>query len=430
MANEPDLLTQAKVLKRCDYFASRGPSGMSELVNLCKSFRKTKKGPFPEWVRRIPLHGAMMNGHVKTTGLWLVNSLRVHLETTDERGNTALHHAIIWGRVRSIHFLLARGADVRAASGSGESVVEHAEGRQRRLETNENKSVSANEKERLLEEGKEMIELLRGVVRAGSYAGWARTRTANPNVALFMPHLILAEHRMKMGVLRALTMNARARLRTKEEMEARALAEKMEKLRLQREKEMSHPMLRVSIDRALADAGLDAKWSRDLKMLGATEMIHLRNVEQSDIGQLGDLNSAEKRALWLWVKDKKENVCPPPSAVVSNGTQTSTATTPTASKKSNKKTTAAAFLGDVNVLTKKSRGSRLKKSGKTKKKGKRKKKGMTKKKTSGKTKKTSELSANDRAYAYIRGLAICYDSRFPDGAFSVVTAMIYGNTRL
>ena len=106
----------SKIHEHCDYLASRGASGLGALKAVVARARRDDG-----WAARIPCHGAVQNGHVDVLRYLLddVGVTSASLAALDKAGNTALHHAVIWGRPSCAALLLARGADACARNAPG-----------------------------------------------------------------------------------------------------------------------------------------------------------------------------------------------------------------------------------------------------------------------------------------------------------------------
>ena len=185
-------------MRNLEYLGSRGLSGLQELsAGVAKAKRDKAR-----WVRSIPMHGAVQNGHI-TTASYLAECVRVRTSTRNEDGNTALHHAIIWGQTDCVVYLLHRGMSVHHKNAAGTSVLALAKVRQRKLESDEGECADVRamrfankeDRERVRVEGVALLEILEGVEAAGSYSAWAQANTAHKLVAFHSPGLVATAFR-------------------------------------------------------------------------------------------------------------------------------------------------------------------------------------------------------------------------------------------
>lgn len=229
------------------------------------------------------------------------------LETrNNDMNNTALHHGILWAAVNSVHYLLFKGANFEAISGDGLNPIDLAERRMKRLSVST--ELSEEEKSKAMRKTIEILNVLREVRVSKSYRAWARAHTKSPYVAKYYPEFVVFESRQKLCLIRRLCLNKRAKMLKKKQYRVRE-AKRIEKHREQMEKERlklkpKYPPLVECLERD----GLEKGWARDLKFFNVTTVDDAAKLSLSDIGMLGDLNRAEKRELWMWIKGKQNEL--------------------------------------------------------------------------------------------------------------------------
>ena len=428
-----------------------------------------------------------MNGHLTTSATFLTKA-GASLENRDNAGNTALLHAIIWGRVDSVHFLLAKGANVRARTGRGAdggeenrrnrkenvtdaavadvAVAERNDGldalelarrRMARLLRPNNgdlEKMTPKERTKLIDEGKELCELLCNVREKfdESYAEWARHHVKEcPHVVKWMPELRTHEMKAKLLVLRELRLVRRANMLTKSAFKA-LKRKRVEKEREDRRADAEAERKRVlnesdaiSLEDRLESAGMERGFARDLRFLGVRKFTDLSRIENADVAMLGDLDRAEKRRLWLWIKQVKEEELAALMRTISlkdtegtgdtcggGGGGASRGEGGSESKRRRRKSPTSADASSAIAATTKKKKKKGFAVGVAKKKKTATKKGQRKKKTTkskAATKGGKERDDVDPALRFMDGLDLCYRESMPKGAFLNVMDFLWKDAK-
>lgn len=215
------------LLRECNYLGGRGPMGEPLLRKIVDEAEDA------EWVRRIPVQSAVMNGHVASTLRYLVEEVGVETLDCAYPQEPPLHMAAIWGRTECAAYLLAHGAEPLLQNAIGQTAADKARIRQQRLQAklsedipwkSDGSCIGKEDISRMFEDGHALVDLLAGVEEAGSFLKWARKRRSNPLVLKFLPGIRKEEPRLELSSLRALVQRGRAMLRPREEREAMARA--------------------------------------------------------------------------------------------------------------------------------------------------------------------------------------------------------------
>ena len=306
--------------EKCAYLASRGLSGIKPLQGRVR--RAKAKGE--EWVTQIQLHGAVMNGHEKSTLPFLLASVgSCLLDLRDEIGNTALMRGIIWGKNSCVVYLLSKGARTDILNAAGQSALELARLRQKKLittrenpETSRGDNLSAADFKNMVDEAADLVSILQACEQGEGesspedarkrYNAWALQNASHPLVVAHSPWAIACDNRMNLCVLRALLISGRAVKKTEVEI----LEEERAYARLQAERESVAAVTAAAqteekistLETSLAKAGLleDRCYARSLRILGVSVVQELLTVNKEMIAQL-DLTAKERRTLWIFI---------------------------------------------------------------------------------------------------------------------------------
>ena len=299
---------------RCEYLASRGLTGIQPLKAIVG---RAKKNGW-DWINRIKLHGAVMNDH-SVSLTYLVDTVgECLLDLQDEEGNTALHHGCIWGRNSCVVYLLSKGAALDLLNKKGESVLEMAETRQKKLLNTVDDVASAKgdltkaDIEKMIVEGQDLIRILEGsMVQGLGYREFAKRNSGHHLVAKHSPWAVTASMRLDLCLLRSLVLKDRAFLTDfvdKAPDDKAVEGDEAGKKPLAEEKAPAAGVPQVSIEEALKQGNLTEKcYSRSMRYLQVTTVTDLREIRKDMIAQL-DLSAKERRQLWLFIKDKQQHV--------------------------------------------------------------------------------------------------------------------------
>ena len=318
-----------KCLDRVDYLGSRGLSGLGALKNYIQRHkRKAAKATNPTeelaWFKMAPLHGAVMNGHVSTTLSWIYEEMSCSLDTVNKEGNTALHHAVIWGRNACVVWLLDRGCDGTVRNNVEQTALQMAIARQAKLNDPNLQSdrVGILDRDKLLREGLDLVNILQGVHDSQhNYKHWAKHNPHHALVVEYSPWSMFMDNRVQLTLLRNLTINGRATQLTREElMERRAIElNRVEQEQYDSEQKINsnkpkvvYPDLKEAMVKDLGSLDL---WI-GLSAMGCKQYTDLRTIEREMVGRCENLDARERRQLWLWIKEQKEGVL---SSDVSSG---------------------------------------------------------------------------------------------------------------
>jgi hypothetical protein len=232
-----------KYLDRVDYLGSRGLSGLGALKNyLGRHKRRAAKAKDPkkelEWFTLAPLHGACMNGHVGTTLPYIYETMNASLNTLNKEGNTPLHQSVIWGRNACVVWLLEKGCDITVLNKVGDNALEMAIKRQAKLNDPElqSKRLSQLDRDKLLREGVDLINILKGVSEAPDYQYWAKHNPRHALVIEYSPWSKLMDNRVQLMLLRELVLAHRAVMLTKAQVQAGKDAEEERLARAQHDR--------------------------------------------------------------------------------------------------------------------------------------------------------------------------------------------------
>eukprot|EP00617_Octactis_speculum_P017357 CAMPEP_0185771688 /NCGR_PEP_ID=MMETSP1174-20130828/64667_1 /TAXON_ID=35687 /ORGANISM="Dictyocha speculum, Strain CCMP1381" /LENGTH=246 /DNA_ID=CAMNT_0028457617 /DNA_START=39 /DNA_END=776 /DNA_ORIENTATION=+ len=183
------------------YIASRGGESLPEL----RKWLKAGKGQ--PWTRNIGVHGAVANGHALVVRV-LLDQGGVDVDLTDKKtGYSPLHQATVWGRPGVAVLLLSRGANRHALTREGETALQMADERLKKLLE---VSDFYDDILTMRREARELTALFRGIDAVGGYPEWARHQTSNKFVQRHSPRLVMATNRLALVKLRELFHAGRA----------------------------------------------------------------------------------------------------------------------------------------------------------------------------------------------------------------------------
>ncbi|KAJ1454515.1 hypothetical protein M885DRAFT_521796 [Pelagophyceae sp. CCMP2097] len=316
-----------RVLEQCDYLASRGPDGLKPLRALVKLTESNDGGmghpvvPLPaSWSRGVPLHGAVMNGHLSSLK-FLVEELKVRVDWQDVKtGNTAVHEAIIWGRLPEVAYLLARGASHETQNGEGWAPAPMARRRQNLLEsgTDEERAYYVRggvPLQALVDEGLRLCAVLDGVVACGSFEAWAVQHLALPLVADAAPWLVARERRLEFCVLRVqaakldelkVVVHQLPKPPSKAVLKKRtADAEALAAAKAAAHVTNGDFVLQEALEKQ--DLGAE-NVLRAVRWLNCQSIQDTRALKREEVAAVDGLASAERRKLWLFVAGEQEKM--------------------------------------------------------------------------------------------------------------------------
>lgn len=216
------------------------------------------------WIHHIPLNEGVSSDNMSCVR-YLVDEIKV--ETMNKKFNsyTALQCSIIWGKLDIMVYLLSRGGDPMLAGGT--SIVDMGRLRQQRLQSAldeahdgaefEGVTITKSQIRPLFQKGVEMLEVLEGVEKYGSFPAWAQSNGSHPLVKRFSSGLGFAECRYELAFLRALVLAERASLH-KESVRAKIAAEHAAELAAKAKEEQ--PLMD-----ALVEAGYSKKQAKDIR---------------------------------------------------------------------------------------------------------------------------------------------------------------------
>ena len=303
-----------KALDRVDYLGSRGLSGVGALKKYISRHRKRKT---TEWFKLCHLHGACMNGCVDSTLPIIYEQMGASLDTTNEHGNTPLHHSVIWGRRRCIVYLLNKGCDTSIKNNDGDTAYEMSIKRQAKLNDPklQSRKLSVLDREALLVEGLDLIAILEGVDKLGSYHEFAKHNPSHELVGEFSPWSVHMNNRVQLTLLRNLVIGERATQLTEEELQKKRqnqldaietlrLQEVAEALAIKNGTESKTPQF-PSLEEAMKKDGV-FDYMIGLSAMSITTYEGLATVTREMMSRNGNLDAKERRSCWLWIKKQQE----------------------------------------------------------------------------------------------------------------------------
>lgn len=246
-------LDEASLLKirRCRTCLGQGLGGLETLKRTVREARGA------DWVRHIPIGDGVQTANLPCCR-YLLERAKVETLNMATNGYTPVQRAVVWGKTNMLVYLLSVGADPIY---QGKSLLDMARLRQERLQRAfddasegvefEGVSITRSQIAPLIEEGREMVEILVGVETHGSFSNWAQHNGANPLVKRFAVKRKTAEPRYRLAVLRSLIVTDRATV-LPEEKRAAILAE-----------EAAQAAARAREERSLWDVLLDEGFPRD-----------------------------------------------------------------------------------------------------------------------------------------------------------------------
>lgn len=156
---------------------------------------------------------------------YLIDELRVKTINAKIGSYRPINHAIIWGEIGALAFLLSRGADPMFDTES--CILKHARDRQSKLQFAfdngsdgaefENVVITKSKIEPMLREGAILVELVEDIHSQGSYRDWALANPRNEFVLRFSRGLLKAGSRYQCVLLRGLVCADKAVLFSDEE---------------------------------------------------------------------------------------------------------------------------------------------------------------------------------------------------------------------
>ena len=315
-------------LDRVDYLGSRGLSGLGALKKyIYRHKRRAAKAKDStkeiEWFKLAPLHGACMNGHVSTTLPFIYETMNASLNTFNKEGNTPLHQSVIWGRNACVVWLLEKGCDYTLLNKAGDNALEMAIKRLDKLNDPalQSKRLSQLDRDKLIREATDLINILTGVSEAPNYKYWAKHNPRHELVIEYSPWSMCMDNRVQLTLLRHLVVSNRATQLTKDELLLKRNLEKqiIENKRLEQEKLKLANLPKTIIP------NLEEQMTKDLgnldllialKAMSVKTYVDLINIDRDMIGRCENLDARERRTLWLWVKEQKNGVL---STVIGGG---------------------------------------------------------------------------------------------------------------
>lgn len=349
-ASEYAVAVYRKQLSGADYLASRGVDGLDALRALVAQTEardcaessgvaygvtvdddKEPAAPLPkDWHRAVPLAGACMNGQLASLH-FLVDEARVAMDAIDAvTGDTALHVAVVWGRIECVAWMLARGARADVADKDGLDVAAAARRRQRLLERGdeafaEKLRARGMDIDALRVEGVALVKMLDAVKALGGWKNFADANSSRPRVARAAPWVKAARDRNMFAVSRALA--------TRPGQPVPAPAPPKEPKRLSKAKRAAAEDAAAKdaaealkagdpgLGDALVAAGLVSEapgekgkphepMLRALRWLDCKTVDDARDLGRDDVAKVDGPTPAERRRLWLFIADeiKKRDV--------------------------------------------------------------------------------------------------------------------------
>jgi len=242
--------------------------------NIMQLRRLIRKSPDATWVRQISLNDAVMTGTLGSLR-YLVDELKVETLNASSKGYTPLQLAVIWGQFEVLVYLLSRGGNPMLEEES--SVLAMCRVRQQRLQEGwegaedsaefERFNITKRKRETLLEEGVEMLKVLEGVDRYGSYLEWAKENSSHKLVKRFSANIRSAEPRYQFVLLRGLALASRASLLPMAERKAV-------------DEQLAHEaLIKAKEERPLTDALIEGGFSADVSKAIADTWRYVANLK-------------------------------------------------------------------------------------------------------------------------------------------------------